>query len=120
MVDVGGDDQPADRDLVAHQLGGQLFAVRDEAHCVGDFAPTRVMHLGACCLFHIRLPTPVLTGSGSEGLSQPRGRAAPLSGVESIEREPGRGKRERTWIRAGAPRFLSPVPLPSLTPLPWR
>ena len=92
VVDVGGDDQPPDRDLVAHRLRCQLLALGDEAHRVGDLAATRGVHLRACYPFHFRLPTPVLTGSGSEGLSQPRvaagpgsktSRAAPLSVVES-------------------------------------
>ena len=45
VVNVGGDDEPADGDLVAHQLGRKLLALGDEAHRVRDLAPTRVMHL---------------------------------------------------------------------------
>src|SRR5439155_18059041 len=72
VVNICRDNEPPDGDLVAHHFRGQLFALGDEAHRVGDLAPPRVVHLGMYSRFHCRLPTPVLTGSGSEGLSQPR------------------------------------------------
>src|SRR4051794_36294476 len=73
------------------------------------------MHLGACCLFHCRLPTPVLTGSGYEGLSQPRrcpilaACAAPLSmGWNLMVREGGRGNCNGTGGRRQLCRRLAP------------
>ena len=54
VVDVGGDDEASDRDLIAHQLGRQLLALGDEAHRIGDLAPTRVVHL--CAGFHRSTP----------------------------------------------------------------
>ena len=45
VVPVGGDDGPPARDLVAHELGRDALAQRDEAHLLGDLAPARVVHL---------------------------------------------------------------------------
>ena len=50
VPDVGRDDEPAAGDFVSDYFGRELFALGDEAHSVGDFSLTRVMHLRAC--FH--------------------------------------------------------------------
>src|SRR6266404_1802243 len=54
MVDVGGDYETPDCDLIAHQLERKLLALGDEAHRIGDLVPTRVMHLRTC--FHRSTP----------------------------------------------------------------
>ena len=46
MVDVGGDDGPAARHLVAHELGLHALAQRHELHLGRDLAPAGVVHLG--------------------------------------------------------------------------
>ena len=46
MVDVGRNDRPAARDLVAHELGRHVLADRDELHLARDLALLRVVHLG--------------------------------------------------------------------------
>jgi hypothetical protein len=47
----------------------------DELHGGGDLAIAREAHLGSrgtwCRYGHLRLPSPVRTGSGSTGVSQP-------------------------------------------------
>ena len=54
VVDVGGDDEAADRDLVADQLRGELFALGDEAHCVGDLA--RDARSASACVLPLLTP----------------------------------------------------------------
>src|SRR5262245_55156200 len=46
MVDVGGQDGPAARDLVADELGRHALAQRHELHLRRDLAASRVVHLG--------------------------------------------------------------------------
>ena len=45
VIDVGGDNHTAARNLVSNQLGGQKFAPCDVLHLRGDDAATRVVHL---------------------------------------------------------------------------
>ena len=45
MIDVGGNDRAAARDLVADEIGRQPFADGDELHLGGDLALARVMEL---------------------------------------------------------------------------
>ena len=42
VVDVGGDDGAAARDLAPHELGRHPLAERDELHLLGDLAPAGV------------------------------------------------------------------------------
>ena len=46
MVDVGGDHQPAARDLAADQLRSEALALGDALHLFGDDAALGVVHLG--------------------------------------------------------------------------
>ena len=45
MVDVGGNDHPSARDFGADQFGGQVLALGDVLHLVGDDALARIVHL---------------------------------------------------------------------------
>ena len=46
VVDVGGNDQASGGNLVAHQLGGDLFAFRNKRHLLGDLPQAGKVHLG--------------------------------------------------------------------------
>ena len=71
MIDVGWNDQPADGDFVANRLRRQLFSLGDPKHLGGERALTSEEHLSAAS--HAELPSPVRTGSGSEGVISARG-----------------------------------------------
>jgi hypothetical protein len=45
MIDVGGNDRPATRDLAAHELCVETFAQRNERHLRRDLAATCVVQL---------------------------------------------------------------------------
>jgi len=47
VIDVSGDDEPADRDFVANCLRRETLPLGDAAHLGSDGALTGVVHLGA-------------------------------------------------------------------------
>ena len=102
MVDVRRYYQAASCYLGANELRVEGFALGDELHGGGDLAIAREAHLGSggtwCRYGHLRLPTPVRTGSGSTGLSQPRAaevwRGAPRSVSNCNERRNFRRGRQ--------------------------
>src|SRR5712691_6037782 len=71
VIDVGRNDEPAYRDLVADGLRRQPFPLGDALHLGGNRALTGEEHLGAAG--HTELPSPVRTGSGYEGVISARG-----------------------------------------------
>src|SRR3989454_1398282 len=92
VADVGGDDQPPARALVADELRGEPLALRDAPHLWGDRALAGGEHLRDAG--HTRLPSPVLAGSGSKGVISARSRRAPLS-----YRQLACGRRYRIAVR---------------------
>src|SRR5213082_3738995 len=70
VVHVRWNDQAPPRDLVAHEIGGEPFALRDALHLGSDGALTGEVHLGEAG--HTELPSPVRTGSGSKGVISAR------------------------------------------------
>src|SRR5205823_8635224 len=70
VVHVRRKDQAPPRDLVAHEIGGEPFALRDALHLGSDGALTGEVHLGEAG--HTELPSPVRTGSVSKGVISAR------------------------------------------------
>ena len=67
VVDVGGNDRAAARDLVADELGRQPFAHRDELHLRRDLALARVVQLRA----DVRRPRGARATHGSRSFGSP-------------------------------------------------
>ena len=85
-MDVGRDDHPAARHFRAHELGSDMFAMRDVVHLLGDDTLAGIVHLranlvifpfsyplcahdGSCGRERVRLPPPapdsILTGTSA-------------------------------------------------------
>src|SRR5437867_1707686 len=66
MIDVGGNDEPPNGDLVANGFDRERFPFGDALHLGCARALAGEEHLGAAS--HTELPSPVRTGSGSKGV----------------------------------------------------